>query len=172
GFVLGDVSAVKAVFGVPDSMVHRITSGQSLDVTTEAFHGSRFAGTVTTVAPSADAQTRVFDIEITIPNRDGRLRPGMIGSVELGPEAGGANASAHAAVPLSAVVRSAQHADGYTVYVIESRGAEQTAHARSVTLGSVQGNLVEVMSGLTAGERVVVMGAHLVTDGEIVKVIP
>src|SRR6185295_14511167 len=42
GFMLGDVSSVKAVFGVPDSLVHRIAPGQTLDVTTEAYRGSRF----------------------------------------------------------------------------------------------------------------------------------
>jgi RND family efflux transporter MFP subunit len=172
GFVLGDVSAVKAVFGVPDSVVRRITPGQRLEVTTEAFHGSRFAGTVTTVAPSADAQSRVFDIEITIPNADGRLRPGMIGSVELGAEAGSANASANAAVPLSAIVRSPRAAGEYTVFVVEGNEDNAVARARTVTLGGVQGNLVAITRGLTAGERVIVMGAGLLADGDAVRVIP
>ena len=48
----------------------------------------------------------------------------------------------------------------------------QRARARPVTLGPVQGNLVVITSGLQAGERVVVMGASLVVDGEQVRVIP
>ena len=47
--------------------------------------GTVFEGRVTALAPAADAQSRVFDVEVTIPNRDGRLRPGMIGTVALGP---------------------------------------------------------------------------------------
>src|SRR5262249_44573864 len=139
---------------------------------TEAFHGSGFKGTVTAVAPSADSQTRVFDIEVTIPNRDGRLRPGMIGSVELPPEAESASASADAAVPLSAIVRSPKNAGDYTILVVDGHGEELTAHARAVTLGPVQGNLVSVTSGLKVGERVIVMGAGLVADGDAVRVIP
>ena len=50
-----------------------------------------FAGRVTAIAPAADAQSRVFDVEVTIPNQDGRLRPGMIGTVAVG-HAGGADA--------------------------------------------------------------------------------
>jgi len=171
GFLLGDVKAVKAVFGVPDSVVGRIAPGQPLGVTTEAFHGSRFAGTVTTVAPSADPQTRVFDVEITIPNSDGRLRPGMIGSVEIPADAGAGRTAPNAAIPLSAVVRSQKNPSGYTVYVVEGRG-EPIARARAVTLGAVQGNLVAVTAGLEPGERVIVMGSGLVTDGEAVKAIP
>jgi hypothetical protein len=58
------------------------------------------------VAPSADSQTRVFDIEVTIPNHDGRLRPGMIGAVELAAGAERIAAMAESALPLSAIVRS------------------------------------------------------------------
>lgn len=172
GFTLGDVSAVKAIFGVPDSVVHRVTPGQKLVVATEAFHGSQFDGTVTTVAPSADSQTRVFDIEVTIPNRDGRLRPGMIGAVELAEAAERAPEAAESALPLSAIVRSPKHAGAYTVFVVDGHGDEVTAHARAVTLGPVLGNLVTVTSGIKPGERVIVMGAGLVNDGETVRVIP
>jgi len=124
------------------------------------------------VAPSADAQSRVFDIEVTIPNADGRLRPGMIGSVELGAEAGSASASANAAVPLSAIVRSPRAAGEYTVFVVDGRGDETVARARAVTLGGVRGNLVAITRGLERGERVIVMGAGLLADGDAVRVIP
>lgn len=176
GFVLGDVSAVKAVFGVPDSVVHHIALGQPMDVTTEAFHGQRFAGRITTIAPSADPQSRVFDIEITIPNGDGRLRPGMIGAVELGGDATPGTLETippnATAVPLTAIVRSARSAGEYTVFVVDGSGDRQAARARAVALGPVQGNLVSITRGLTPGERVVVMGASLLVDGEAVKVIP
>jgi RND family efflux transporter MFP subunit len=175
GFVLGDVAVVKAVFGVPDSLVHRISLGQPLAVTTEAFRGSKFTGRVTAVSPSAEQQSRVFDVEVSIPNADGRLRPGMIGSVEVAPDAAAAPAieATVPAVPLSAIVRSEAHPDQYAVFVIEGRGAdESTVHTRAVTLGGVQGNLVAVTTGLAPGERVVVMGATLLKDGDAVRVIP
>jgi RND family efflux transporter MFP subunit len=173
-FLLGEVGVVKAVFGVPDSMVHRITTGQPLAITTEAFPGSRFNGKVTNVAPSADSQSRVFDIELSIPNRDGRLRPGMIGAVELpGPvSTGEADLSRLTAVPLSAIVRSDKNGGEYSLFVVEGRGDQLVAHARAVTLGPVLGNLVAITSGLQPRERVVIMGASLVIDGEPIRVIP
>jgi membrane fusion protein, multidrug efflux system len=177
GFVLGDVFVVKAIFGVPDSLVHRIQLGQELDVTTEAFRGDTFTGRVTAVSPSAEQQSRVFDIEVSIANADGRLRPGMIGAVEVMPE-GPASAGAESgvpAVPLSAIVRSEKRPDQYAVFVVDGGGhseKDEKVHARAVTLGGVQGNLVAVTTGLAPGERVVVMGATLLKDGEAVRVIP
>jgi len=172
GFVLGDVASVKAIFGVPDSLVHRITPGQALNVTTEAYRGSKFTGRVSAISPSADQQSRVFDIEVRIANADGRLRPGMIGSVEVVADARPADAieAAAPAIPLSAIVRSEKHPDQYSVFVIDDHA--NTVQARQVTLGGVQGNLVAVTSGLATGERVVVMGATLLKDGDAVRVIP
>jgi len=174
GFVLGDVAVVKAIFGVPDSLVHRITLGQPLDITTEAFRGSRFTGRVTAVSPSAEQQSRVFDIEVSIPNADGRLRPGMIGAVEViaDPTTAEAVEAAVPAIPLSAIVRSEKRPDHYAVFVVDGDGTDAIVHARAVTLGGVQGNLVAVTTGVAPGERVVVMGATLLKDGEAVRVIP
>jgi RND family efflux transporter MFP subunit len=177
GFVLGDVAVVKAIFGVPDSLVHRIDLGQTLDVTTEAFHGSQFTGRVTAISPSADPQSRVFDIEVSIANADGRLRQGMIGSVEVvaDPTAAQALEAAAPAIPLSAIVRSEKRPDQYAVFILDERAGNaehMTVHSRSVALGGVQGNLVAVTSGLAPGERVVVMGATLLKDGDAVRVIP
>ena len=172
GFVLGDIRVVKAVFGVPDALVARIAPGQTLDVTSDAFPGQRFAGRVTAVSPAADQQTRVFDVEVSIPNADGRLRPGMIGGVEIvpaavaeAPDAGGV------AVPLAAIVRAAGGGDHYAVFVTDGQGDQTAVHARPVVLGRVTGNLVAVR-GVQAGDRVVVMGASLLKDGEAVRVIP
>lgn len=171
GFVLGDVSSVKAIFGVPDSLVHRITLGQSLEVTTDAFPAVRFAGRVTGIAPSADPVSRVFDVELVIGNRDDRLKPGMIGSVEV-PVAEGAPVvvAGTAAVPLSAVIRGAS--GGYAVFVVDATGNSPVVRQRDVLLGDVQGNTIAVTSGVRAGEQVVVMGATLLVDGESIRIIP
>jgi RND family efflux transporter MFP subunit len=175
GFAIGDVSAVKALFGVPDSLVHRIAMGQPLAITTEAFRGAQFAGRVTAVSPSADSQSRVFDVEVTIPNADGRLRPGMIGAVQVSPSNAAdepSEAAVQPAVPLAAIVRSDRGADHYDVFVVDATDGDETARARAVTLGPVQGNLVAISAGLAPGERVVVMGATLLKDGDAVRVIP
>ena len=174
GFVLGDISAVKARFGIPDAMIQAITLGAEIDVTIEALNGAAFAGRITAVAPAADPQSRVFDIEITVPNAEGHLRPGMIGAVALGPGAArGAQAAAPVlTVPLTAVVRAAPGSDQYAVFVAEKDGTTEIARRRSVTLGEVLGNGIAVRQGVARGERVVISGATLLVDGEAVRTIP
>jgi RND family efflux transporter MFP subunit len=175
GFVLGDISAVKARFGIPDAMIPALALGQSIDLTVEAIDGASFTGRVTAIAPAADAQSRVFDVEVTIPNKDGRLRPGMIGAVAIRPAAELAVAAADAlppAVPLTAIVRSLAGKGGYGAFILERRGDTDVARLRQVQLGEVVGNSIIVASGVTAGDRVVVSGAHLLVDGDAVKVTP
>jgi multidrug efflux pump subunit AcrA (membrane-fusion protein) len=58
------------------------------------------------------------------------------------------------------------------VYVLDGDGETQVAKLHPVTLGAVAGNAITVTSGLAAGQRVVVRGATLVTDGQRVRVLP
>jgi RND family efflux transporter MFP subunit len=176
GFLLGDVSAVKARFGIPDVMIQAIKLGDPISVTIDAIAGAPFAGRVTALAPAADPQSRVFDVEVTIPNKAGTLRPGMIGAVTIdGPQVGpDANAKAAPAltVPLNAVVRSPGDAPGYALLVVESRGDTEIARLRRIELGDVMGNGVAVKNGIAAGDRVIVTGATLLSDGDPVRIIP
>ena len=170
-FVLGRVTDVEALFGVPDAIVSTISLGQPLTMTTEAFPGASFPGRVSGVAPSADPASRVFTIEVTLQNADGRLRPGMIGAIEIANRAYPEPKAIGTAVPLAAVVRSPRDPEGYAVFVIETADGHDVARLRSVTLGDTIGNTVAVVDGLRTGERVIVMGATLVRDGEPVRII-
>jgi RND family efflux transporter MFP subunit len=183
GFVLGDISAVKARFGIPDAMIPALALGQSIDLAVEAIAGASFTGRVTAIAPAADAASRVFDVEVTIPNKDGRLRPGMIGAVAIHPTAERAAAAAATltgdeavalppAVPLTAIVRPVAGKGEYGAFILERHGETDIARLRQVQLGEVVGNSIIVQSGVTAGERLVVSGAHLLIDGDAVKVLP
>jgi multidrug efflux system membrane fusion protein len=136
--------------------------------------GAAFAGRVTAVAPAADPQSRVFDVEVTIPNRDGRLRPGMIGTVVLGSARidRAASGQPRISVPLTAIVRAGEDEKEYALLVVERQGDGEIARLRRVGLGDVIGNGVTVTSGLILGERVIVSGAQLLADGEAVRVIP
>lgn len=171
GFTLADLSSVKAVFGVPDVLVRNVRIGQPLTLSVEAVPGERFAGRITAVAPSAERQSRVFDVEVTIPNPDGRLRSGMIASVET-PQGAGQVSSESPAVPLTAILKSPKQPAEYAVFVLAGDGENPVARVRTVKLGEVVGNRIVVTSGLTAGERIVVSGATIVADGDPVRVIP
>lgn len=170
-FTLADLTRVKAVFGVPDSLVSRVPLGTKLDITSDAFPGVAFPGRITAVSPSADSQSRVFNIEVTIPNADRRLKAGMIAAVEVsGPEPQALPVGAPT-ISVSAVVKSKQPG-GFAVFVAQGAGDTATVHLRDVKLGRVSGNRVAVESGVAVGDRVVVSGASLLAEGDPVRVIP
>jgi multidrug efflux system membrane fusion protein len=168
-FTLADITFVKANFGVADLVVGKLRMGDSLGVQTEAFPGEEFPGHITAISPSADTVSRVFAVEVTIPNPQSRLRSGMIASLRVA--ATGATTQV-TVVPLTAIVRSKEAASSYAVFVVEDQGGKQVARQRSVTLGETEGNTIAVTSGVRAGERVITTGAPLVADGEAVQVIP
>jgi RND family efflux transporter MFP subunit len=169
GFVLADTTSVKAVFGVPDVVVENLRLGSAITITTDAALGTDFNGVITSISPSADSKSRVFEVEVTIPNRENRLKVGMVVALVL-EETKVADLSP--VVPLSAVVRSKEDPDSYAVFVVEDRDGGQRARLRNVSLGEAYGNTVAVVGGLNAGERVVTTGATLIVDGERVNVIP
>jgi RND family efflux transporter MFP subunit len=169
-FTVADLTRVKAVFGVPDLVVGRVQIGTALRLTSDAFGPEEFPGRVTAVSPSADAQSRVFNVEVTIPNADRRLKPGMIASVEVAPQGIDIPAGS-TTVPVSAVVKSPKGGE-YAVFVVQGSGEKLNAQSREVSLGRISGNRVAVASGLEPGERVVVSGASLLGDGDRVRLIP
>ena len=173
GFLLGDVSSVKARFGIPDAMIQSVSHGAAINVIVEAVASAAFTGRVTAIAPTADPQSRVFDVEVTIPNQDGRLRPGMIGTVAIDRTGGESLAAAQSllTVPLTAVVKSAASAGQYAVLIVERQGDVDVARVRHVELGEVMGNGIAVLNGVKPGERVVVSGATLLVDGEAVRIV-
>jgi len=168
GFSIADTRSVKAVFGVPDISVSRVTLGQRLTMTTDALPGD-FTGRVTSISPAADPKSRVYSVEITIPNAKNQLKSGMIASLMLGGEG---LKSAVNAVPLAAVVRDPRAQNGFAVLVANQTGDTATVHLRPVELGDAYGNVIAVNSGLTSGEKVVTTGVSLVKDGDSVRVIP
>jgi multidrug efflux system membrane fusion protein len=168
GFILADTSSVKVVFGVPDTMMGRMKLGDEQRVTTEAVSGG-FSGKISAISPSADPKSRVFSVEVTLPNKNGRLKAGMVATLIL---KGTGTRTAVPAIPLSAVVRSPADPNGYAVFVVEDRGGKSVARIRSVELGEAFGNLIGVKAGLSPAERVITTGATLVRDGGKVEVIP
>ena len=165
-FAIADTRSVKVVFGVPDTVLEQLHVGAEQIVTTETLRGRDLPGRITRVSPVADPKSRVFEVEVTLPNDANELKPGMVASLKLGKAA----AAPLAVLPLSAVVRSQAHPGHFAVFVVEEGGAR--AHQREVELGDFLGNVIPVKEGLKDGEKVVVMGASLLSDGERVQVIP
>ena len=102
---------MKALFGVPERVARQLAVGQPLALHLET-RADPLPGRVTAIAPAADAQSRVFAVEVTVENPDRELRAGTISTVRV-PAAGAVAADrAVAAVPLGAVVRSPARQDG------------------------------------------------------------
>jgi RND family efflux transporter MFP subunit len=166
---IADLETVKATFGVPDTVVRTLRMGTRQAVTLEAFRGQSFDGRISRIASAADSRSRIFEVEVEIPNPRGELKPGMVASLEL---AAIPDAQPQVLLPLSAIVRAPAPASGYAVFVLERNGERSTARIRPVQLGDLQGNRIAVRDGLKRDENVVVMGAPLLSDGQAVQVIP
>ena len=168
-FVLADLSSVKAAFGVPDLALQNFKLGDTLTMTTDAVPGTEFTGHISRISPAADQNSRVFDVEVTIPNPEGVLKPGMIAAMTVN-EAG--ETKEFTVVPLTAVTRSKVDPNAYAVAVVEEVNGKHVARLRNVTLGESFGNSVAVNSGVKPGDIVITTGATQVADGEEVRVMP
>lgn len=168
-FVLADLSSVKAAFGVPDLTLQNFKIGDTLTMTTDAVPGTEFTGHISRISAAADQSSRVFDVEVTIPNPQGLLKPGMIASMLVNES--GATTEVPV-VPLTSITRSKANPNAYAVLVIEEAGGKHTARLRKVTLGESYGNSVAISSGVKPGEIVVTTGVTQVADGEEVRVMP
>jgi len=168
-FVVADTSTVKAVFAVADVALPEMKLGSVLSVESETMPGTEFRGHITAVFPAADPKNRSFDVEVTIPNFDYRLRPNMIVSLRVNTRQA---ASPQSVVPLNAVLKAKDNATGYAVFMVSDEGGRQIARLRDVKLGEAFGNTVAVTAGVKPGELVITTGSTMVLDGVQVKVIP
>jgi multidrug efflux pump subunit AcrA (membrane-fusion protein) len=164
-YSLADICAVKAAFGVPDTVVVTLRPGRNISISVEALPGREFRGIVSSVASVADSETRLFQVEVTIPNGEMLLKPGMIASLAL------TDARPQAPVPvipIAAVVRDRSNPSDFSVMVVEGK----IAKARRIALGSTYGDVLAVTNGLKPGELVIRAGGTMVSDGEPVEVVP
>jgi RND family efflux transporter MFP subunit len=165
-FTIADTSAVKISFGIPDYAVRRLRLGQQFSIHLQD-DPKEYNGRVTSIAASADEKNRVFAIEVTVPNPKASLKPGMIASLSLT----GVHKAPVSAVPLSAVVADPGSSGHYAVFVAQEEGGKWTAHLRRVALGETHESDVAV-DGVNPGEKVVVVGAAGLKDGDFIQVLP
>jgi cobalt-zinc-cadmium efflux system membrane fusion protein len=148
-FVVSDLSTLWVIAEIDEAQLPRVRQGRPVEVTVGAYPDERFTGTVSFVADTVNPTTRRITVRSTVPNGNGRLKPEMFATVWLGES----DPRPVLVVPQSAV----QTIDGKpSVFVAlpERRYAPQP-----VELGSNEGGRVEVLSGLSAGQRIVVAGS-------------
>ncbi len=165
-FTIADTSAVKVSFGVPDYALRQLHLGQEFMIRLQD-DPKGYQGRVTSMAPNADERNRVFTVEVTVSNHSGSLKPGMIASITLS----GVPQPPVPSVPLSAIVPYPSQPSRFAVMVAQQRSGKWTASLREVQLGATHDSSIGVV-GVKPGERVVSVGAQLLTDGDPIEVIP
>jgi len=153
GQTLAQVTGIGTVWlnaAVPEAQAGGLRVGQNATATLTAFPGKTFGGRIIAVLPSAQADSRTITVRIELPNRGGRLRPGMFAQVALG------SASATALlVPSEAVIRTGTRT---LVMLATGNGRYRPAEVRA---GREGGGQTEILEGLAAGEKVVASGQFL-----------
>ena len=144
---LDDDSTIKLDFTLPEAAFSALASGQAIVAASDAWPGITFDGRIADIDSRVDPQTRAVRVRAELPNPDARLRPGMLlrVQVQLPPRQA-------LVLPELAVQQEAEQ--GYVFRV----GPGDTVEQVPVTLGARQRGQVEVVSGLKAGDRVVVEG--------------
>ena len=166
-FTIGETQTVKAIFGIPDTVLGAVTLGKKQAIQTETYP-QLFTGQITAVAPQADQKSRTFQVEVTIPNAQGLLKSGMVATLVLGQAK---LATPLVVVPISAIVSSGDGSKTFSVFVAVHEGDKDVARRRTVQPGAAFGNLVSIQKGVNLGERVLLNGATLVNDGQAVRII-
>ncbi len=156
---VAQINVLRLRIPVPESLASKVRIGDSADVHVQAT-GEHFTGQVTRFTDSLDMSTRTMQVEIDVPNPTYHLQPGMYADVTLS-----ANSRPNAlTVPIQAI----QHGENNktTVMVVDPQNHVQS---RPVEVGVESSNNVEILSGLTEGEKVIVGNLGSYQPGELVR---
>jgi membrane fusion protein, multidrug efflux system len=155
-------------FGVPQQEAGQVRAGRTVRVTTEDLAGAEFSGRVTAIDSTVDEATRNVQVQATLPNPDGKLRPGMFVQTAV---ILGASRSV-VTLPASAISYAPY---GDSVFVVTDlkdpngrpyRGVRQQV----VKLGGARGDQIAVVSGIKAGDEIVTSGVFKLRNGAAVLV--
>jgi multidrug efflux pump subunit AcrA (membrane-fusion protein) len=161
------MSSLEIEVDVNESYINRVTPGQRVEATLDAYPDWRIPASVITTVPSADRQKATVRVRIAFERLDPRILPDMGVKVAFLGAEGGAQPrpAARLVVPLAAVRRERGEGAAFVLVLREDR-----VERRAVRLGATAGQDAEVLSGLVAGERVVVEGPADLGDGDRVAV--
>jgi RND family efflux transporter MFP subunit len=142
---------------VSDADMPYVKIGSTADVSISAIPDQVFSGRVTQISPIVDAMSRSATVEVTLPNGQHRLVPGMTASVQLVVE----RREHVVAVPLSALFST----DRTRAVIIDGT----TAKFRTIKTGLLGDASAEIVSGIQPGDKVATVGKERVQDGEKVR---
>lgn len=156
---ISDARTIKLDFTIPETLLSSVRVGQSIRAQPAAFPDTTVSGTIAAIDPLVDPATRAVSVRALIRNPAGQLKPGMLLSVLLE-----SRARTNVAVSELALV---SEGEARFVYII---GSDGKAGRKTVTTGARDGKLIEVISGLAVGEKIVTEGVVKLSDGAKVRV--
>lgn len=150
---------MKVTVSVSEVLVPQLAIGDEADVTVDAADQT-FTAVIRSVERAANAQTRLYTVTLTVPEGVGGLLSGMFADVTFH-----TNVSENTLViPSDAILTSS---DTQYVFVVE----DGTARYTEITTGLTGNGVTEVLSGLTEGEQLVILGQSYLSDGDAVRVV-
>ena len=158
-FVIVDMSKVTVDVNVSEKIINVVKQGDVVDVTIPTIGDTDIKGVIKSITPSAD-QTNTYPVKIEINNANGIIKPGMFAEIHFVESI----KFDTIVVPRNTVLESAE---SKYVYVLENNKAVR----RDVETGIDNGNEVEIVSGVSFGETIIVKGQSYVNDGEEVNVV-
>lgn len=147
---------------IPEAQAARIDIGDRLKAAFPAYPGASFSGKVLAVLPETNADSRTLRVRVELPNRDGRLKPGMLAQIHL--LAG--NPASGLLLPSEAVIRTGTR---NVVLVASGDGHYQPVEVR---LGPESDGKTVVLEGLSEGQQVVTSGQFLIDSEASLKGVP
>jgi membrane fusion protein, multidrug efflux system len=165
---LQSLNPIYVNFGVPQQAIGQVRVGRRMRIATENLGNLTFDGRVTAIDSVVDATTRNIQVQATLANSDGKLRPGMFVQTEM---VLGANQPV-IALPASAISYAPY---GDSVFIVsdmkDDKGhAYRGVRQQIVRLGPARGDQVAVLSGVARGDEVVTSGVFRLRNGAAVQI--
>lgn len=162
GMTLARINGLGSVWleaAIPEVQAGRVHTGQPLEAQLTAYPGEAFKGKVIAVLPQTNTDSRTLRVRIELPNRDGRLKPGMFAQVRL--EVGTGNPAI--VVPSEAIIRTGTRV---VVLLAADGGHYQPVE---VQIGQESSGKTVVLKGLAEGQKVVASGQFLIDSEASLK---
>jgi len=160
-FDIARVDPLRVYTSVPQAYAPFMKVGGKAAVTLQEFPGQKFFGTVARTAEAIDPATRTLLTEVDVPNGDGRLLPGSFGEIHF---AVGSNVN-KVTIPVNTMLF---RSEGPRVAVVGSDGKVQL---RPISIGRDYGTTLEILSGVSPADQIVVNPADSLEDGQQVNVL-
>ena len=165
-FRLVNLSDMYVEVDVPESYLQGVTPGKRVQIYIPVL-GDSITTKVRQTGNFINPANRTFSVEIPVPNRDGSIKPNLTVRVRINdytnPDA--------LLIPPSAI---SENSEGQQyVYIASEVGSDQIGKAekRIISTGLSQGDLIEVLSGLEAGEQIIMEGARRVREGQEIEIL-